>query len=143
VNQLLPLALSGPHPGSVVRSVHDGDTMRVDIFVGSLMIAAETYDVIARNRPVRLLGCNAWELGTEAGAAAQANLRALLPPGTVITLLDVVGYKYGSDGEVVASILLPDGSDLTTKLVAQQWAAPYTGAGKTSDHVPPWPRTVP
>ncbi len=134
--------LSGPHEARVVRVV-DGDTIHCDINMGSLTLANERFTVWTNDRPVRLAGCNAWEKATEAGKAAQANLVALLPPGTPVTLTaGVDGYKYGSTGEVVAGVTV-DGTDLVAALIAQQWCAPYTGVGKMTDHVPPWPRTVP
>lgn len=136
----MPLTLSGPH-AATVRSVHDGDSIRCDIEVGTLMLADEQLAVITKNRPVRLAGCNAWELATPAGKAARDNLAALLPVGTVVTLTGVTGYKYGQSAEVVAGVTV-NGVDLVAQLIAAQWAAPYDGVGKMTDHVPKWPRTV-
>lgn len=137
----MTFTLSGPHTATV-RSVHDGDSIRCDIEVGSLMLADEALTVVTKNRPVRLAGCNAWELSTPAGKAARDNLTALLPPGTPVTLTTVTGYKYGGSGEVVAGVTVA-GVDLVALLIADEWCAPYDGTGKMTDHVPPWPRTVP
>ncbi len=119
-----------PH-NATVRSVHDGDTIKCDIDM-DLRSALVNY-------PIRLIGCNAWELATDAGKAARDNLSALLPPGTPVVLTLIKDYKYG--GEFVAKVWLGD-RDLIADLIAAQWAAPYDGTGKMTDHVPPWPRTV-
>ena len=134
----MTFTLSGPHTATVT-SVHDGDTIRCDIEVGTLMFADEQLTVVTKNRPVRLAGCNAWELSTPAGKAARDNLVSLLPAGTVVTLNTVTGYKYGNSGEVVAGVTVA-GVDLVALLITGQWAAEYSGVGKMTDHVPPWPR---
>lgn len=122
------MAVFGPYP-AVVMYVHDGDsvTMRMDLgFDVSIVYSC------------RLYGCNAAELATDAGKAARDNLTALLPPGTAVTVVSHGLDKYA--GRFDGSITLPDGRNLTALLIAEQWAAPWTGAGKAP--VPPWPRTV-
>lgn len=118
---------------AVVKRVTDGDTIVCDI------------DMDLRNwehdYPLRLAGCNAAEHTTAGGAAAKANLTALLPVGTALILHTIKDYKYG--GEFIARVFLMDGTDLVAQLIAEQWLAPWDGTGSRADHVPPWPRTVP
>lgn len=135
---LARLVVPGQTYAATVVSVTDGDTIRCDVTMGQLTLSSLTLDVVARNLPVRLVGCNAWESSTDAGKAARANLRLLLPPGTPVTLSAVDSYKYGL--EIVASVTLEDGQDLVTLLIATQWAAPWSGLGIRP--LPPWPRTV-
>lgn len=77
---------------AIVRSIYDGDTMRIDIDLG-----CSTW---VGNEPVRLRGLDAPEVRgveREAGLAARDWLRWLLPEGTnivVVTQKDDRG-KYG------------------------------------------------
>lgn len=133
---MIPALLSGPHPARVTRVV-DGDTIRCDIRAGDLLLGTERLEVWAMDRPVRLLGCNAAEVRTDAGKAAREHLRGMLPEGTPVVLDLVDDYKYG--GELVAGVWLA-GADLVAYLIQQQWAAPWNGRGPMP--LPPWPRTV-
>lgn len=109
---------------------HDGDTIFVDI---DMDLKDWKHDY-----PLRLDGCNAWEVGTEAGKAARDNLRSILTPGLQVVLTTIKDYKYG--GEFVARVWLMDGTELVPSLIAAQWLAPWDGRGKAP--TPPWPRTV-
>jgi endonuclease YncB( thermonuclease family) len=127
----MPTASLQPYVfNATVVSVHDGDTIKVDLDQG--------LDEWHRNLNVRFDGCNAAELGTAAGTAAAANLKALLPVGTRLTLRSVSWDKYG--GRVDADVIEVDGTDLIQTLIAQQWLAAWNGAGTRP--VPIWPRTV-
>ncbi|MGW5147517.1 thermonuclease family protein [Rhodococcus koreensis] len=121
--------LERPHMATV-RSVIDGDTIRVDIDM-DLRTALSNYKV-------RLAGCNAAEVDTDAGKAARDHLQTVLLPGMQIVLLTIKDYKYG--GEFIARVFLPDGTELVPKLIEEQWLAPWNGRGPAP--VPPWPRTV-
>lgn len=121
-----------PYFATVVEVV-DGDTIRCNIDLG-LRSGLTKYKV-------RLIGCNAHESGTEAGKAAKANLESLLHVGMDLIITMVKDYKYG--GEFCAKIWTLDGVDLIAYLIDQQWLAPWDGRGKATDHVPPWPRTIP
>ena len=112
---------------ATVRSVYDGDTIKVDIDLGFS---------VHLHTSARLLGCNAIELSQPGGVEARDNLRALLPTGTVVTLRSVLVDKFG--GRVDAQVTLPDGTDLVTGLIAAGWAAVWSGAGPRP--VPAWPR---
>jgi endonuclease YncB( thermonuclease family) len=114
-----------------VTDVHDGDSFTVDISWGR-----RRFD---HKIPIRLLGVNAAELDMPGGREAAENLELLLPFGTPVLLVDPTDDKYAPrlDAEVIyfsASGL----RDLSTDLVALDWAAPWNGNGPKP--VPPWPR---
>jgi endonuclease YncB( thermonuclease family) len=115
---------------ATVVSVHDGDTIKVDLDQG--------LDEWHHRLNVRFMGCNAAELGTAGGDAAAVNLKALLPPGTQVVLRSVAWDKFG--GRVDADVIEVDGSDLIQQLITEQWLIPWDGTGTRP--VPPWPRTV-
>ena len=112
---------------ATVRSVYDGDTIKVDVDLGFS---------VHLHTSARLLGCNAIELSQPGGVEARDNLRTLLPVGTVIALRSVLVDKFG--GRVDAQITLPDGTDLVTELIATNWVAAWSGTGPRP--LPPWPR---
>jgi endonuclease YncB( thermonuclease family) len=114
---------------AVVVEVHDGDSITADVDLG--------LHVWRRHESFRLLGCNARELEDPGGVEARDNLAAIVT-GTELTLTSVKPDKYGDRMDCV--ITLPDGSDLVTGLIAEQWAAPWSGRGVKP--LPPWPRTV-
>ena len=101
-----------------VVSVHDGDTMTLDIDLGFY---------VRVQMPCRVLGINAAELGTSGGLVARDTLRALCPEGSDITVKSVKPDKYGwrFDGIPV----LPDGRTVADCLVAAGVAVPWDGKG--------------
>jgi endonuclease YncB( thermonuclease family) len=123
--------------GAIVTGVHDGDTITVDLDLG--------LDTWKHDFHVRLHGGNARELKDPGGKEAGANLSALLPLGSRVVLRshkqgrDIDPDKYG--GRYLATVALPDGRDLVTHLIEQQWMAPWDGNGKKP--LPPWPREIP
>lgn len=137
MRSLLLSAAVEPLPATVVRVV-DGDTVHLNVRLGSVDLGSQTLGLYAEDEPVRLNGCNAAAKSTASGAAAMEHLTALLPVGTPVTATITGDYKYG--GEIVADVTLPDGTDLVQTLIAGQWAAPWDGRGKQPS--PPWPRTV-
>lgn len=135
-------------------SVHDGDTLTASIrlfrfpvwkrllkYITDRDLGFHIYiesGWLVLHAPIRLLGCNARELAQDGGLEAAANLRALLPVGTQVTLQTVAADKWGTRWD--AAVTMPDGSDLVSGLIAQQWLAAWDGTGPKP--VPPWPRTV-
>jgi endonuclease YncB( thermonuclease family) len=113
---------------ATVTAVHDGDTLTADIDLG--------FGIWVRGAQFRVLGLNARELSEPGGTEARANLAALLPPHTTVTLTSVKPDKYG--GRYDALIALPDSRDLSSLLIATGWAAPWNGRG--GKPIPPWPR---
>lgn len=128
-----------------VAGVVDGDTVKLSVKLArirgkDLDLGFHVYKEqgwLVLHYTFRLLGCNAWEHGTPAGDAATANLRALLPTGTVVGLTSISADKYF---RYDAQVTLPDGRDLVSVLVAGQWATPWDGLG--TKPLPPWPRSV-
>lgn len=115
------------YPAQVVRVV-DGDTVILDVDLG--------FNVWQRYQSFRLLGCNAREHDAPGGKEAIANLRTLLPVGSVLTVTSVKSDKYG--GRYDAHLTLPDGQDLTRTLIETGWAAAWNGTG--TKPLPAWPR---
>lgn len=128
----------GPYPAVVVRE-HDGDTLDLDVLLKRRNLGYKApldlgFNVQARHdgiwlaaQSVRTFGDNAAELSTPAGKAALAYLQSLLPVGTAITLTSHGWDKYG--GRCDGTILLPDGSDLVTAMVASGHAVVWDGIG--------------
>lgn len=83
----------GPYPATVV-SIHDGDTMTLDIDLG--------FGIHSHELRCRIFGINAPELRTAAGAAALAYLNGILPVGAHVDVTSHGWDKYGGrfDGEV-------------------------------------------
>jgi endonuclease YncB( thermonuclease family) len=113
---------------AIVEHVIDGDTVYMAVDLG--------FDTWHWGS-FRLLGCNARELPQPGGPEAAANLVALLPVGTKVTIRSVKPDKFG--GRYLAAVTLADGSDLVSTLIAEGWAAAWNGTG--TKPVPPWPRS--
>ncbi len=111
-----------------VARVVDGDTIVLDVDLG--------FGVWLHQQNFRLLGVNAREKSEIGGAEARRNLSALAPVGSEVTVRSVKPDKYG--GRYDAAVTLPDGRDLSTTLIQDGWAAPWTGQG--TKPVPVWPR---
>lgn len=130
-------------PNSYVERVIDGDTFTAHVgrtldfgfHVSTLMFSVQRF---------RLNRCAAAPLKTPSGAGAAARLDRLLhdslDPTAVrgFTLTSVAPYKYGD--EWMAEVVLGTGDNVSDVLIAEQWAAPWMGAG--TQPLPPWPRTV-
>lgn len=115
---------------AIVKKVIDGDTIVCDI---DMDLRGWYHDY-----KVRLAGCNAAEVKTEAGKAARAHLKDVLPIGSVVVLTTIKDYKYG--GEFVAKVWVDPQNELVKDLIQHQWAAAWDGRGEAP--LPPWPRTT-
>lgn len=93
---------------------YDGDTPICHV---RLTPSVEWHDV-----HVRVDGINAPELRDAGGGAARDYAASLAPPGMVVTLLATRKEKYG---RLLARIVLPDGSDLGTSMIAAGHAVAY------------------
>lgn len=103
---------------AVVRSIYDGDTMRVDIDLGC--------NVWLKNESIRVMGIDAPELrGVEREAGLQSRdwLRGQLPTGTPITIRTHLD-KRGKYGRLVAEIFL-DGVNIGQAMINAAMASKY------------------
>lgn len=125
-------------PHATVVSVHDGDTVRVDIVLygrKSLKLFKDRdlgfnihkigNRLILRNQSVRLVGCNAPELSTPEGKASQAFLAGLLPVGSEVELVSYGWDKYG--GRIAGAIFY--GTNIVESMIAAGHAKWWDGKG--------------
>lgn len=105
---------------AVVRSVYDGDTMRLDFDLG--------FGTWMMNKSVRLYGIDTPEIRGEErpeGLAARDFVRERCPPGTEVTVLSIKD-STGKYGRYLVNIFY--GEDLTNlndELLAEGLARPY------------------
>jgi len=121
---------------AVVKSVHDGDTITVDMDLG--------LDMTLRNFKIRLFGINCPELVTPEGKKAQAFLAQIIPVGTAIVVETVKDKqeKYGrylgklykavqGSPTLKLPVIRQDGTvSLNELLVENGFAKPYFGVGQ-------------
>lgn len=103
---------------ATVLSVHDGDTLTLNVDLGFYL---------RMQMPCRVLGVNAPELSTTAGKAARDFMATLCPVGTPVLLQSVKDDKYG--GRFDGAITLPDGRSVAQELIKAGVAAPWNGQG--------------
>lgn len=134
------MTVFGPYQATIVEP-HDGDTIFVDVVLwadrhqrhdadrdlGFDVHLVSGVGVKLERQSVRLKGCNAPELATDAGKAALAYLETLVKAGDQVTLVSYGWDKYG--GRVDGTIRLADGRDLTEAMIAAGMAAPWDGQG--------------
>lgn len=113
----LLLSVSYTYAAKVV-SVHDGDTITLDVDLGFYVRAQQ---------PCRLLGINACELATVKGDEAREFMTTLMPPGKLCTVRSVKPDKYG--GRFLGDVMLLDGRRPADLLVAAGLAAVWDGKG--------------
>lgn len=110
---------------TVVRVI-DGDTVIVDMDLGFY---------VRVRLSCRLAGVNAIELAAPGGREAREHLATLLPEGASVVIDSVKVDKYA--GRFDGRIVLADGVDVATKVLAAGYAVRWDGRGKAP--VPPWP----
>ena len=106
-------AWSWPADKVTVVSIHDGDTFHLAVDLGFNV----TYDY-----RFRLARCNAPELPTSAGIAAQVALSKLMPVGTHVAL---VSSKPDDYGRWIADLTLADGTNVSDWMLANGHAVPW------------------
>jgi micrococcal nuclease len=106
---------------AVVRSVHDGDSIRCDVDLG--------FGVILRDQPLRVALIDAPELGTDTGRAARDYLRQLLPTGCEV-VIRTHKDKREKYGRLLAQITGLHGEDVTTALIAAGHGKSYDGGAR-------------
>lgn len=113
-----------------VISVHDGDTVRIDVDLGFRLSA---------DLGVRLNGINARELKDPGGKEARDHLLGLCPIGSEVLFRSLGEDKYG--GRWLGVLTLEDGRDVATQMIRDGYAAPWDGKGPRA--LPPWPLIEP
>ncbi len=119
---------------ATVVSVHDGDTLTCDIDLG--------FSTWRRNQHLRLAGISALELSMPGGIEARDYLRSILPAGTRVMLRSYRAEADPSDvmsfDRYVVRVRLPNGPDLTDRLVLDGYAVLWDGKTKPAPY-PAWP----
>lgn len=126
-------------PRADVVSIHDGDTLDLDVII-PIDIGFDDTIQVTRRRTFRLFGANANELAAPGGIEARDNLRAVLPVGTHLRLASVATDKFGPRWDAVLWATNLDGTEynVVQKLIDTHWAVPWNGNGTKPK--PPWPR---
>ena len=105
---------------AIVKSVYDGDTIRLDIDLG--------FNIWVRNESVRLRGIDAPEIRGEErplGLESRDWVRSQLPVGTKILMKTEKPFreKYG---RYLATVFLQDGTNLNEMIVNLGFATKYS-----------------
>jgi micrococcal nuclease len=106
---------------ATVVDVHDGDTITVNVDLG--------FDQSFNKMHLRLLGLNAPELSTPAGKLSQTYLAALLSTAGNVLTIRTVKDKQEKYGRYLATLILPDGTDVNQRLIDAGYAKPWDGTG--------------
>jgi len=114
----------GPYP-AVVADVHDGDTLTLIIDLG--------FNIAFRSA-CRCYGINAPELATTEGKAALDYALTLIKPGDKVSVRSHGVDKYG--GRFDGTVVLADGRDFGSAMVAAGFARPYFGVGPKTPPAP-------
>jgi len=106
----------GPYNG-IVRDIHDGDTLGIDVDLGfNNFILAHNPITGERAFTCRLYGINAPELSTAAGKAALKYIQTLVSPGDPVSCLSYSWDKYG--GRWDGTVILASGAELNNLMLA-------------------------
>jgi endonuclease YncB( thermonuclease family) len=110
---------------ATVVDVHDGDTFTLDFDLG--------FYAALRGQKLRLAHVNAPELATPAGKVAREWVVARMPAGSsvIVNTLKATGEKE-KFGRWLATITLPDGTDLATAIIAAGQGVPYEGGARSA-----------
>jgi hypothetical protein len=118
----------GPYPG-LVRLVHDGDTVFVDLDLGfGMVVLSRNWDdkpnlscrIQRRRADGSYIGINAPELSTPTGITSRDYAMYWLRPGDRVRVLSFGWDKYG--GRFDGAITLADGTDFGTLMVNNGYA---------------------
>jgi micrococcal nuclease len=132
------LAVIITHPDytypAVVLAIHDGDTCHLDIDLGqgiNLVDRDFGFHFYVQNKRLhlhedfRFYGINAPELNTQAGKDALAFLQTLMQIGTALTAKINKGRQQEKYGRWLATLILPDGTNINDRMVATGHAVAY------------------
>ena len=104
---------------AIVRDVHDGDSITVDVDCG--------FDLWVHGMKLRLHGLNAPELSTPEGKSAKLYLTGLLPIGSPV-LIETIKDRTEKYGRMLAKVQAGT-VDVNYLLISTGHAKPYLGKG--------------
>lgn len=128
----------GPYSADVV-SIHDGDTITVDVLLSKRGKSSKVdvdlgFNVWRtkrgtelRRQSVRLVGCDAPELRKPGGVEARDYLATLVAPGDPVSLVSHGWDKFG--GRIDGSVSYRQGRDLSAAMIAAGHARSWDGKG--------------
>jgi endonuclease YncB( thermonuclease family) len=120
---------------AVVRLVHDGDTVELDVDLGFHTWVTQAWD--------RIGWISARELSMPGGPEAAEYARSLLPVGLGVYVrsvkIDADPADDMSFDRYVMVVTLPDGRDFGQAMIAAGYAVTWDGKSKPTPY-PPWPR---
>lgn len=105
---------------AIVRAVHDGDTITVDVDLG--------WNTWRHGEVLRLAGLDAPELTTLAGTEAHTYLAGLLPPGITATVRTSED-KREKYGRMLATVITVTAGNVNDLLITSGHAKPWNGKG--------------
>jgi len=104
-----------------VRSIHDGDTVKIDIDLG--------FKLWIHGLSIRLYGINAPELNTPEGKKAKAVLEGILPINRPV-VIETVKDKTEKYGRILAKFfVIPGQPTVNDQMVTLGAAKAYFGVG--------------
>lgn len=109
-----------------ILSVHDGDSLRIDVDLGFHLSV---------DLGVRLHGINTRELKDPGGKEARDHLLGLCPIGSEVLFRSFGPDKYG--GRWLGVLTSHGDRDVATQMIRDGFAAPWDGKGPKP--VPLWP----
>jgi endonuclease YncB( thermonuclease family) len=110
----------------------DGDTCHVAADLDLIDLGFH----ITLFRTIRVFGMNAPEVHSlnpdekTRGLASKARAIEMVPVGTVVTVSPAKTRGIDKYGRWLASIVLPDGKDYATEMIAEKYALPWDGVGE-------------
>jgi endonuclease YncB( thermonuclease family)/RNase P/RNase MRP subunit p29 len=108
---------------TTVTEVIDGDSFRT-VYTDALPRRPYGGELVPQE--VRIIGCNAYEIGSPIGQVAKAKLTELIG-GKSVTLKIDSNRPLGVYNRVIASVFLPDGTDVAIKMMEACVIREYPG----------------
>jgi len=119
---------------AIVTSIHDGDTCRLDVDLNQRINLIDRdfgfhfYVQVQRLRvheDFRFFGINAPELATPEGKTALAFLKTMIQVGSTVRAQINKSPSQEKYGRWLATLFLPDGTNVNQKMIDSGNAVPY------------------
>jgi endonuclease YncB( thermonuclease family) len=107
---------------AIVRRIHDGDTIFVDLDLG--MGIWNRGDNPNEGMAIRLYGINAPELSTQDGKVALTYLQTLIKPGDEVRLESIEWHEFDKYGRLLAVVYQGD-SNINDMMINNGHAVSY------------------